>query len=124
MAPPKRGTLLRLQEYDHERFGISLVEVYERLWTLSFRSVKRPKRANRCVLITAVKETRKCSGFAIDSYLKDGAFTAVKRDARVKFLTGFVKGIPSFNTSCTKRMPFLSKLVYKRVQVACRIKRS
>ena len=84
----------------------------------SFRSVKRPKRANRCVLITAVKETRKCSGFAIDSYLKDCAFTAVKRDARVKFLTGYVKGIPSFNRRCTKRMPFLSKLVYKRVQVA------
>ena len=32
MAPPKRGTLLKLQEYDHESFGISLVEVYERLW--------------------------------------------------------------------------------------------
>ena len=25
MAPPKRVTLLRLLEYDHERFGISLV---------------------------------------------------------------------------------------------------
>ena len=42
--------------------------------------------------LTALKETRKCSGFVIYSYLKDCAFTEDKRDARVKFLTGYVKG--------------------------------
>ena len=62
-----------------------------------------------------LKENRKCSGFVIDSYLKDGAFTTDKRDARVKFLTGFVKGIPSFNRMYAKGVPFLSKMVYKRV---------
>ena len=82
---------------------------------LSFRSVKRPKRANRCILITAVKETRKCFVFVIDSYLKDCAFTADKRDARVKFLTGCMKGMPSFNRMYAKGVPFLSKMVYKRV---------
>ena len=65
--------------------------------------------------LMAVKETRKCPGFVIYSYLKDCAYTAVKRDARVKFLTGCVKEIPSFNRRCTKRIPFLSKMVYKRV---------
>ena len=39
---------------------------------LSFGSVKGPERA----------KTRKRSLFVIDSYLKDSAFTAVKRDAR------------------------------------------
>ena len=67
--------------------------------------------------LTAVKETQqdKVLVFVIYSYSKDCAFTAVKRDARVKFLTGYVKGIPSFNRRCTKRMPFLSKMVHKRV---------
>ena len=33
-----------------KRWGILLVEVYERVGNLSFRSVKRPKRADRCLL--------------------------------------------------------------------------
>ena len=53
--------------------------------------------------------------FVIGSYLKDCAFTADKRDARVKFLTGCVKGMPSFNRMYAKGVPFLSKMVYKRV---------
>ena len=65
--------------------------------------------------LKAVKETRKCSGFVIDSYLKDCTFTAVKRDARVKFLTGYVKGITFFKRRYKKGVPFLSKMVYKRV---------
>ena len=47
----------------------------------------------------------------IGSYLKDCAFTADKRDARVKFLTGCVKGMPSFNRMYAKGVPFLSKMV-------------
>ena len=30
----------------------------------------------------AIKKSRKPSGFGINSYLKDGAFKAVKRDAK------------------------------------------
>ena len=48
----------------------------------------------------AVKELWKHSGFVICSYLKESAFTAVKRDA--KFWTRYVKGVP-----------FLSKMMYK-----------
>ena len=33
-----------------KRWAILLVEVYERVGNLSFRSVKRPKRADRCLL--------------------------------------------------------------------------
>ena len=64
--------------------------------------------------LRAVKETRQENVlvFVIYSYLKDCAFTAVKRDARVKFLTGYVKGIPFFNRRRTKGVPFQSKMVH------------
>ena len=45
---PKGVPISGLLEY--ERVVISLVEVYERVGNLSFRSVKRPKRANSCIL--------------------------------------------------------------------------
>ena len=44
---PKGVPISGLLEY--ERVVISLVEVYERVENLSFRSVKRPKRANSCI---------------------------------------------------------------------------
>ena len=45
----ERGTFSRLQVY--ERVRISIVEVHERVEkSVSFRSVKRPKRANRRIL--------------------------------------------------------------------------
>ena len=45
----EKGTFSRVQVY--ERVGISIVEVYERVEkSVSFRSVKRPKRANRRIL--------------------------------------------------------------------------
>ena len=45
----ERGIFSRLQVY--ERAGISIVEVHERVEkSVSFRSVKRPKRANRRIL--------------------------------------------------------------------------
>ena len=40
----------------------------------------------------------------IDSYLKDSAFTAVKRDAKV--LTRCVKGVPFVNRRYTEGVPF------------------
>ena len=49
----------------------------------------------------------------IDSYLKDSAFTAVKRDA--KFYTRYVKGVPFVNRRYTKGVPFSWKMVYKWV---------
>ena len=47
---------------------------------MSFQSVKRSKKANRCILWRE-KVKKMCSGFVIYSYLKDSTFTAaVKRD--------------------------------------------
>ena len=45
---PKAVPISGLLKY--ERVVISLVEVYEKVGNLSFRSVKRPKRANSCIL--------------------------------------------------------------------------
>ena len=80
---------------------------------LSFQFEKKAQKGQEMHL-TAVKETQQENiwVFVIYSYLKDCAFTAVKRDAREKFLTGYVKGIPSFNRRCTKEVPFLSKMVH------------
>ena len=52
---------------------------------------------------------RKRSGFVINLYLKDGAFTAVKRDAKGVFESGVlsIEGIRN-------GYPFLSKIVYKK----------
>ena len=45
----EKGTFSRVQVY--ERVGISIVEVYERVEkSVSFRSVKGPKRADRRIL--------------------------------------------------------------------------
>ena len=49
-------------------------------WFISFRSVKRHKRAISQMYFMVVKKSRKRSGFVIFSCLKDSAFTAVKRD--------------------------------------------
>ena len=52
--------------------------------------------------------------FVIDSYLKDSALTAVKRDPKV--YNGYVKGVPFINRRCTKGVFFLSEMVYKRAK--------
>ena len=49
---------------------------------LSFRSLRRPIRANRCFFNVAVKKSSKRSGFVIYLYFKDSSFTTVKRDAK------------------------------------------
>ena len=68
-------------------------------WFISFRSVERHKRSKR-------------SGFVFFSCLKDSAFTAVKRDAKV--LTGYVKGHLYSVEGKPNGEPFLSKMLYKR----------
>ena len=77
-APPERGIFFRLQVY--KRVGILLVEVYQRVGK-SVISVwkKRP----RWWILWLWKKSRKLYGLVISDLLllKDGAFTAVKKDA-------------------------------------------
>jgi len=62
--------------------AISLVEVYEVVENMSFRSVKRLKiRTNGCIFWLR-KKSRKCSGFVIYSYFKDSTFISVKGDVK------------------------------------------
>ena len=52
--------------------------------------------------------------FEDNSYLKDSAFTAVKRD--VKFQTSYVRGVSFVNGRYTKGVPFLQKEVHRGVR--------
>ena len=61
----------------------------------------------------AVKKSRKRSGFVINSYFKDIAFTAVKGDGKFKSKGG--RG-PFINSVHTKEAPFLSKMVSPRLK--------
>ena len=77
----KRGTFFRLQVYERVRdVGISLVVVCKRIRKSVTSSVKRPKRANRCILWLG-KSREKYSGLVINSCLKESAFTSLKRSA-------------------------------------------
>ena len=53
--------------------------------------------------------SRKRYTFAIDSYLKDSAFTAVKREAMQSSIQGMWKGVPFVNRRYTKGVPFFLK---------------
>ena len=53
--------------------------------------------------------------FVIDSYLKDSALTAVKRDPKV--YNGYVKGVPFINRRCTKGVSFCRKWYIKGQRV-------
>ena len=75
-ASAERCTFFRLQVY--ERVGISLVEVYERVGKSVIWVCERAQTDEFYGFI----KSRKRSIFVIDSYLKDSAFTAVKRDAK------------------------------------------
>ena len=75
-APPERSTFLWLQLY--ERVGILLIEVYERVGKSVIWVCERAQTDEFYGFI----KSRKRSIFVIDSYLKDSAFTAVKRDAK------------------------------------------
>ena len=62
-----------------ESVGVYSLKYTRGYGILSFGSVKEPKRANRCVLwLHRAKKT--FYSFAIDSYLNDSAFKAVKGD--------------------------------------------
>ena len=57
----------------------------------------------------AVKESRKRSGFVIYLYLKDSAFTAVKRDAKGIFERGVLS-----REGIQNGYLFLSRIVHKK----------
>ena len=76
--PPERGIFFRLRVY--ERVGISLVEVYERVGKCHLGLWKGLKGLTD--EFYGFIKSRKRSTFLIDSYLKDSAFTAVKKDAK------------------------------------------
>ena len=61
---------------------ISLVKGYERAWKSVILVDKREQNSYQ-IHIMAVKNSRKHCGFVTYSYLKDSAFTAVKRDAKI-----------------------------------------
>ena len=72
-VPPERGLIFRLQVY--EKVGISLVEVYNRVGKSVIKGLMNDE-------FYGFIKLRKRSIFVIDSYLKDSAFTAVKRDVK------------------------------------------
>ena len=78
-APPERSTFFWLQLY--ERVGILLIEVYERVGKSVIWACETTQSRLTDEFYGFIK-SRKRSIFVIDSYLKDSAFTAVKRDAK------------------------------------------
>ena len=111
----KRGTFSRPQVY--ERVGISVVEVYERVEkSVSFWSVKGPKRANRKILWLWKSRENFLSSFVIYSQFEDSTFTAAKSNA--KFQTGYLKGVPFVNGRYWVREGYLfsQKILYRRVR--------
>ena len=77
-ASPERGIFFRLQIY--ERVGISLVAVYKKVGKSVIWVCERSKKANRWIY--GFLKSRKRAIFLIDCYLKDNAFTALKRDTK------------------------------------------
>ena len=80
--------------------------------------IKRVRKTVTCVSETGLTDEfygsinpRTRSIFVIDSYLKDSAFTAVKRDA--KFYTRYVKGVTFVNRRYTRGVPFCQTGVFK-----------
>ena len=108
-APPKRGIFFRPQVY--ERGGISLIEVYKKEGKFVFPSVNRAKRADRKIYGC---EKKVCFVLLSFSYLKDTAFTPVKRDGAFK--STYVQFVSFVNERYSKGVPFLSKMADKRVR--------
>ena len=61
-VPPERGTFCTLEAY--KRIGISLVKVYERV-KKSLISVCKKAQKGKQMHFTAVKKSRKRSGFVV-----------------------------------------------------------
>ena len=78
-APPERGIFFRLHEY--ERLGISLAEVYKKGREICHLGLWEASKGLADEFYGFIK-SRKRSLFVICSYLKDSAFTAVKRDTK------------------------------------------
>ena len=84
--PPSTQTFLGVRHVVLPKVNERLVELHE---SRIGKSVTQ--KSHKQMHFMAVKKSRKRSGFVIYSYLKDSAFTAVKRDA--KFQSRFVKGV-------------------------------
>ena len=78
-APPERGIFFRLQVY--ERVGILLVEVYKRVEKTVIWVCERAQKGLADEFYGFIK-SRKRYIFVTDSYLKDSAFPAGKRDTK------------------------------------------
>ena len=83
---------------------------------VSFRSVKRPKRANRRILWLWKSPENSLASFVIYSQFEDSTFTAAKSNA--KFQTGYLKRVPFVNWRYWVREGYLfsQKILYKRVR--------
>ena len=64
----------------------------------------------------AVKKSRKRSGFVINSKSKESAFTAIKAIRWMKSSTWYLKGVPFVSKKYMIGVPFLPKMVNKRVR--------
>ena len=99
------------------RVGIPLVEVYGRVAGKSVISVCKKAQSGKQMKFVAVKSYGNVLVLYVIHILnstKDYPFIAVKRDAR--FETWYVKGVPIVNIRYTKWVPFLSKVLYKKVR--------
>ena len=66
----------------YERVGISLVEVYKRVGKSVIWACERTQKGRQMNFMDFESRENVLFSFVIDSYLKDSAFTEVKRDAK------------------------------------------
>ena len=64
----------------------------------------------------AVKKSTKRCGFVIYSKFKESAFTAIKAIRRMQSSTWYLKGVPFVSKRYMIGVPFLPKMVNKRVR--------
>ena len=99
------------------RVGVSLVKVYGRVAGKSVISFCKKTQSGKEMQFVAVKSYENVLVLYVIHILnltKDYAFTAIKRDT--KFETWYVKGVPFVIVRYTKWVPFLSKVLYKKVR--------
>ena len=107
-APPERCTFFRPQVY--ERVGISLVEVYKRVGKSVIWACERTQKGWQMNFMDFESRENVLFSFVIDSYLKDSAFTEVKR----KNKQGMWKGYHLSIGGVRQRYLFREKLYIKR----------
>ena len=87
----KGGVFFELQMY--ERVGFHWLRYLKgRYRNLLFWSVKRPRRANRCIF-TALKKSRKCSRFVLYSYLEQLKGKKSSKGVPFRRVGGVVRGV-------------------------------